>query len=278
MRRIAPAVLALALTLSACGAVAARATPGLRPTATMLPTDQPTAAPRATLPPAQQRPQQGSIRPTLPAVLLAPGQPVDLSRAPDPQPTAEPTSSELPVIPPDDPRSLGSVTAPVTIIVYTDFECPFCARFEQYTAPLIIERYVGTGTVRLVYRDYPIPSLHRSAVVAAVASRCAAAQGKFWQMHDLLFATHLDEWGGVPKRDRLAMVDFADRIALDTVSFERCLDDPQTEQAALDEAKQAKLRGVLGTPSFLINGQLVSGALPIDMFDRLIAVSAQQTR
>ena len=90
---------------------------------------------------------------------------------------------------------LGSADAPVTIIEFSDYQCPFCARFHSETLPHIIENYVDAGQVKFVYRDFPIQNIHPNAVPAAVASECAHDQAAFWEYHDRLFEG-MNEWGG----------------------------------------------------------------------------------
>lgn len=183
---------------------------------------------------------------------------------------ATPTPLALPAVAPDDARALGDPNAPITIIVYSDFECPFCAQFIHETFGQLRQQYIETGVVRLVYRDFPIVERHRSALVAAVAARCAAAQDRFWPLHDQLYATHDEEWGGVPKRDRKVMLEFAAQQHLQLDTFETCMGDPTVEQAVLQEAKAARALGVDATPTFLINGHLMAGALPFEAFEEVI--------
>jgi protein-disulfide isomerase len=192
--------------------------------------------------------------------------------APPPAPTASPVPTAL-VLPPvsqDDPRAMGSPRALVTILVYSDFECPYCSQFIRETFEQLKRAYVDTGRVRLAFRDFPLTSIHRSALVAAKASRCAAVQGQFWPMHDRLFASHDDEWGGVPKRDRKVMLEFADELKLDGAAFASCLDDPVTEQAVLQEAGSGQRLGISGTPTFFINGRPLVGAQPFEAFQQAI--------
>ncbi len=170
----------------------------------------------------------------------------------------------------DDPRAIGSPTAPVTIYEFTDFECPFCQQFFDETRPQIIQQYVDTGVVRLISRDFPLTQIHPSALIAAVAARCAADQQMYGPMYETLFRTHNLEWGGVPKRDRDVLIELAGRAGVDSAAFTSCLDDPASEQAVRDEAAAVGLLGVTSTPNFMINGQIVVGALPFSVFSRLI--------
>ncbi len=203
---------------------------------------------------------------------------------PAPAGLAEPTATALPAIDlvtllnltDDDPRALGNPDAPVLMIEFTDYECPFCARFVSATRPRIVSEFVETGIVRLVVRDFPLSSIHPSAVLAASVTHCAAAQDRFWPVYEMLFQTHGIEWGGVPKRDRATLVELAGNLGVDTAQLNACLDDPATEAAVLAEVEAASRLGINSTPNFLINGQVVRGALPFEHFDRLIKQLARR--
>ncbi len=119
-------------------------------------------------------------------------------------------------------------------------------------------------------RDFPLTDSHPSALAAAVAGRCAADQGQFWPMYELLFSTHQVEWGGVPKRDREVFAEFASDLGLDTAAFVACLNDPANEAEVLAEQQAALRLGINSTPNFLINGQLLRGALPLRAFEEVI--------
>ena len=124
--------------------------------------------------------------------------------------------------------------------------------------------------MRFVVRDFPLVDIHPSALPAAVAARCAGEGGQFWPMYERLFATHTVEWGGVPNRDRDVFVEFAVELGLDEASFSTCLDDPANERAIMAEASAAARLGVNSTPNFLVNGQLLKGALPFRVFENLV--------
>ncbi|NTV62161.1 MAG: thioredoxin domain-containing protein [Oscillochloris sp.] len=191
-------------------------------------------------------------------------------------PTATPRPfPEVLAVTDDDPRALGSPTAPVTIYEFTDFECPFCVQFFKETRAQLIADYVDKGIVRLVARDFPLSDAHPSATLAATAAHCAAAQQQFWPMYEALFSTHGVEWGGVPKRDRQAIIDLASGIGMDITAFSACLDHPATTQAVAAEVHAAAEIGVNSTPNFMVNGQLIRGALPISSFRQLIAMLVQ---
>lgn len=242
MRAIPALLTLLALALAGCGSY---------------------APPSPTLSSVEQRQTAvaAESRPTLPPVP---------TMTPAPLPTIPAAALEVLKTSADDPRALGSPDAPVTIYEFTDFECPFCQKFFSETRPQLLTQYVDAGVVRLVARDFPLTQIHPSAMLGAIAGRCAADQQMFWPMYETLFTTHQQEWGGVPKRDREVMVELAGGIGIDQEAFRRCLDDPATERAVNEEQNAAAQLGVNSTPNFMINGQLIRGALPFSTFNQLI--------
>jgi len=202
--------------------------------------------------------------------------PIDPEKIPTAAPRpALPDISEALQLRSDDPRALGDPNAPVLIIEFTDYECPFCQQFFRDTRPQIIESFVQTGAVRFVARDFPLADIHPSAPLAAAAGQCAADQGQFWPMYERLFATHQEEWGGVPKRDREVFIEFASDLGLDSDAFSACLDDPATLQRIEQEQAAAARFGINSTPNFLVNGQLLRGALPFRVFEDLVQQALQ---
>ncbi|WP_298817972.1 DsbA family protein [Chloroflexus sp.] len=170
----------------------------------------------------------------------------------------------------DDPRALGDPDAPVLMIEFTDYECPFCARFVSETRERLIREFVDTGVARLVVRDFPLTSIHASAMLAAGVANCAAEQNQFWPVYEMLFQSHGVEWGGVPRRDRPVLIEMAGELGVDTELLNACLDRPATEATIIAEMEAAQRLGINSTPNFLINGQIVRGALPFDTFASLI--------
>ena len=162
----------------------------------------------------------------------------------------------------DDDAVKGDKDAPVTIVEWSDYECPFCARFYSETEKLIDEQYVKTGKVRFVYRDYPLP-FHQNAQKAAEAAECAGDQGKFWEMHNLLFEQGVA--GGVA-----GFKQFAQQLGLDTSKFNTCLDTGATAAEIQKDMNDGSAVGIQGTPGFIINGKLVSGAQPFSVFKQVI--------
>jgi protein-disulfide isomerase len=154
----------------------------------------------------------------------------------------------------------GPVTAPVTIVKFEDFHCPFCKRV-QLTLTEILSR--SGDKVKLVHRDFPIDSLHPQARKAHEAARCANDQEKFWAYHDVLYAN-------APNASPEQLKAYAREVGLDLVTFEQCLSSGKYQGAVQQDVAEGTRAGVTGTPAFFINGQLVSGALPLERFVRVI--------
>lgn len=165
----------------------------------------------------------------------------------------------------------GAQNAPVTIIEYSDFQCPFCGRFFGDAYPQIKQQYIATGKVKLVFKDFPLTSLHPMAEKAAEAGQCALAQGndKFWALHDLIFTNQA----------QLSVANlklWASQVSgLDTAKFNSCLDAGQMATIVQQQEQEGQAAGVTGTPSFVINGQLVVGAQPFSAFQTAINAALQ---
>ncbi len=155
--------------------------------------------------------------------------------------------------------SRGSPAAKVTIVEFSDYECPFCVKAEG-TVKEILAAY--PEKIRLVYRDFPLP-MHPKAPKAAEAAQCAGDQGKFWDMHDRLFAAN----GKLEPSDLKA---YAREIGLDGGKFDSCLDAGGKAKVVETNRKAGEQAGVTGTPAFFINGRPISGAQPPDAFKAII--------
>jgi protein-disulfide isomerase len=165
-----------------------------------------------------------------------------------------------------DVRSKGSPDAPVTIVEYSDFQCPYCSRWVEQTYPAI-ERFIDEGKVRLVFRDFPL-NFHPNADEAAIASRCAGEQDAYWEMHDTLFAQQ-QEWADLADAQE-TFVGYAGELGLDADSFDQCLNSGKYDEALQEDMAAGQAAGVSGTPSFVINGQLLVGAQPSQVFEQAI--------
>jgi len=144
----------------------------------------------------------------------------------------------------DDGRIRGRVDAPVTLIEYSDFTCGYCLKFFRDTWPVLQAKYVETGKLRFVYRDYPRAD-RGVGVEAAVAARCAGAQGQYWAMHDRLFGE-----GG--RLDSGAFRSYAKAIGLDQVAFAQCFDERRYLESVFQDRQEANRWGFHGTPGFIL--------------------------
>lgn len=164
----------------------------------------------------------------------------------------------------DDDAVKGDANAPVTIIEFSDYECPFCERFYSDTLNQIQKEYIDTGKVKLVYRDFPL-SFHANAQKAAEAAECAGEFGddKYYEMHDKLFEEGVS--GGVDSYKQ-----YAKDLGLDTTKFNDCLDSGEMEDEVQKDMSEGASYGVSGTPAFFVNGKLLSGAQPFSAFKQVI--------
>jgi len=168
----------------------------------------------------------------------------------------------------DDDPFLGLENAPVTLIEFSDFECPFCRRFYTETLPLIKEDYVDTGKVKFVYRDFPLESIHPSASKAAQAANCAGDQDKYWEYHDLLFENQTF-WAN--ENSTNVFKSFSSSLALDEEQFNNCLDNGKYEYEISKDLQDGLDAGVnYATPTFYVNGIIVVGAQPYEVFKQVI--------
>jgi len=171
----------------------------------------------------------------------------------------------------DSKRLKGSASAPVVIVEFSDFSCPFCHAAEA-TMKDLLAKY--QGKVSLAYRDFPLRDIHPHAELAAEASRCASAQGHFWEYHDLLFANP-------QKQERDDLVAYAKTAGLDPTGFETCLDKGEFRAQIDQDIQEGSRVGVSGTPGFFINGIFVNGAQPeakfAEIIDSELALAAGKT-
>src|SRR3989338_10732545 len=184
-----------------------------------------------------------------PTVTTAPSQPSA------PSPTVQVSADDDPV--------KGDPNSPVEIIEFSDFQCPFCSRWYSDALPQIQKEYIDTGKVKLVYRDFPLSSIHPQATPAAEAAECAKEQGKFWEFHDKIF------------QNQAAMNDasykqWAQELGLNTQQFNDCVDKRKYQSEVTKDYQDGQAAGVTGTPSFFVNGINIRGAQPFSAFKTII--------
>jgi protein-disulfide isomerase len=191
-----------------------------------------------------------------------------LQRAAPPVPAA-PAVTKVKV---GDGPSLGKRDAPVTLVEFSDYQCPFCGRFFSQTFAALKADYIDTGKVRYVFRDFPLDQIHPQARKAAEAAHCAGEQRKYWQMHDALF-----------KNQRALQVDdlkgYAREVGLDAATFNRCLDSGKFATTVSQHVAAGSDVGVTGTPAFFVgktsaDGTIeaisIRGAMPLVAFRQAI--------
>ena len=171
----------------------------------------------------------------------------------NPEPIIDIDTSGAPVFGPDD--------APITIVEFSDFECPFCVRARQ-TIQNLMELPEYKGKIKLVFMHYPLP-FHKNAKLAAQAAMFAQEHGKFWEMHDLLFENRNE-------LEKNNLLQYATQIGLNADELSTALDTNQYEDAVDANMKKGNAAGVSGTPSFFINGEMVVGAQPLDIFQKAV--------
>ncbi len=163
----------------------------------------------------------------------------------------------------------GSANAPIEIIEYADFECPTCGQFAAVIEPDIRTNFVNSGKVRWRFIDYPLP-MHRNTWNASRAAACADQQGKFWEMHDMIFQNQ-DRWNGeATHRPDGMFKDYAKQLGLNTSQFNQCVDDKQTQAKIQAHMKLAEDAHVQATPTFVIGGKSYPGMQTYDEMKKLI--------
>jgi len=174
-------------------------------------------------------------------------------------------------------RTKGVATAPITIYEMSDFQCPWCGRFARETMPALDSEYIQTGKVRLIFVNFPLP-MHPNAVPAAELAMCAARQGKFWPVHDLLFR-HQDHWAEL-REPGTFFLGLADSVGADRDAIAQCVRTGATRDLVQRDAEGATRSGARSTPSFYIEGGILPGAQPIEVFREILdsILTARQQR
>jgi len=197
-------------------------------------------------------------------------------------PNFKPVGQITTVVPNSRPQAngtaMGDPNAPVKILEYSDFQCPYCRQFWQNTEAQIVDAYVKTGKVYFVYHsmgNFVSDNINKSQGTASTESQdaaeaayCAGDQNKFWEYHDTLYTNWNGENQGGFVRKRLDA--FAQTLGLDMPAFKACMDSSKYASQVSQDGADGLKAGVQGTPSFVINGKLVEGALPFDSFKQEI--------
>ncbi|MFN4182011.1 MAG: DsbA family protein [bacterium] len=166
---------------------------------------------------------------------------------------------------------MGNPSAKIVVVEFSDFQCPFCARFFSQTYPSLKKKYVDTGKVKMVFKDLPLP-IHPAAFQAALAAQCALEQGKFWEMHDRIFYNQ----AMLTPRDTNVLQSFASAIGLNIGDFRRCLEAEKYKKEVQEDMQEASSLGINGTPTFVVGrevsrgvveGKLIVGAQPLQVFE-----------
>ena len=186
---------------------------------------------------------------------------------------SKPTTAKIPI---KGKQAMGAKDAPVTVVEFADYQCPFCLRFTKTTFPLLKKKYIDTGKVRWVALNLPLP-FHKDARKAAQAAHCAGEQDRFWEMRELLFRNP-------QKLDAENLPVHAATLSLDVNAFNACLQSDRHLADIDQDAKDAKAVRLTGTPSFIIgkttsdeiSGQVVIGAQPMNKFDAAISRALEQ--
>jgi protein-disulfide isomerase len=191
---------------------------------------------------------------------------LEKQQAAKPQGPAEPARATLNL---EGAQMLGSKDAPVTMVEYTDYQCPYCRQFHLTVFNELKKNFIDTGKVRFYSRDLPLDSLHPNAIRAAQAGRCAADQGQFWTMRSVMGANP-------DKLDMDHLAGFATDLKLDTFAFRNCVESEKYKNAVETDVLEATRIGAQATPSFVIgkstsegvDGELMIGALPYPSFEQ----------
>ena len=170
---------------------------------------------------------------------------------------------------------IGNPDAQITIIEFSDFQCPFCAKFHMQTLPTIMDEYINKGTVKLVFRDFPIQSIHPNAVPASIAAECANEQGEFEQMYHMLFEKQ-KEWSNLETAYAItAFNQYASELQLNEEKFDSCIKNVKYIEEVQKDLDDGRTFGVTGTPGFFIGNEKIGfvelkGAQPFESFKKVI--------
>ena len=161
-------------------------------------------------------------------------------------------------------RTKGKATAPVTVYEMSDFQCPFCKRHTEQTLPTLEKEYINTGKVRWIFINFPLTSIHPNAAPAAEFAMCAAREGKFWPAHDLLYRRQ-EVWAPL-KNPAAFLISLTDSLKLPKAKITTCLENAETREEVRKDAEGSAQSGATSTPAFYIEGSLLLGSWPPDVW------------
>jgi len=194
---------------------------------------------------------------------------------PTPEPAETSTSLHLDRRIPGDPLAMGSVDAPVVMVEYSDYRCPFCGVFARDSMPELVKEYVDAGQLRIEWRDLAL--FGEQSVRAAVAGRAAGAQEKFWEFNEAVYAAAPAR--GKPELSEAELVDLAKVAGVpDITQFTVDMKDPALAALVQADVQEAQQLGITGTPTFVINDQAISGAQPLAVFRSFIDVAVARAK
>jgi len=175
----------------------------------------------------------------------------------------------------DDPTAVGSVDAPVVMIEYSDYRCPFCGVFARDSMPQLVKEYVDSGQLRIEWRDLPV--FGEASIGAAVAGRAAGEQGMFWEFNDAVFAAAPER--GKAELSEPQLLKFAEQIGVpDLEKFATDLKSPELMSRVQKDLQEGTALGLNSTPIFVINDQAIAGAQPLDVFRSVIDAALAQAK
>ncbi|OGO15620.1 MAG: hypothetical protein A2Z14_09990 [Chloroflexi bacterium RBG_16_48_8] len=181
------------------------------------------------------------------------------------QPVGEIITPELIERPMADGAAMGDPNAPVIMEEYSDYQCSYCRRFSEETEPKLVEQYVTTGKIYIVFKNF---ALSPSSVPFAEAALCAAEQNKFWEYHDILFANQ--STSDPNKYSERRLQGYAEAVGLDVDGFNQCISKRRYQDEVQRLGVEADSAGIDSTPTFIINGKVILGAQPLEVFQQEI--------
>lgn len=171
---------------------------------------------------------------------------------------------------------MGNPDAPVQIMEFADFECPACGQFATVTEPDVRDRIVKTGLASYRFFDFPLTEIHKNTLAASNAAACAADQGKFWEMHDQIYARQ-PEWSTEATSDPKKFFErYAQQIGVNVSTWSKCYDDERHLQRIMSNRAEGERRNVRSTPTFVIGNKMIPGLLPYDIIKAYVDTAAAQ--